>query len=399
MTEYSDAETYQPEAMKYLCRAIERSRLPHGIIVSSPGDVGEEGLVFRLARFLLCEQPPAPLQPCGACRSCAMATHETNPDLFIVRPKGLLRAIKTDDMLGLIQSMQTTSLSGIAKIGVIFQAETLRKESANRFLKTLEEPTGNTYFFLVTTRPERLLPTIKSRCQMIRLLPLNPDVLRDRAAQELQLTGDDLELVCALSRGRWRRAVQLAAHIETYRTDISEIAGILLSRDDAPAGAVVFARRIARQQKELRKDFEDRMKTELEAKTAELRELDAPVRRSILAELEEQFKSEQAARERDAKAGLFEALLELWRDVWVYKHIGEQGCLSHAFLATHIASLAQSYSEHEIIRNLADIELVRGPAVYLNARFDVVFQGLLAHTTGRITSYIPLRSAIAATGL
>jgi DNA polymerase-3 subunit delta' len=399
MTENSGAEIYQPEAMKYLCRAIERSRLPHGIIFSSPGDVGEDALVFQLARFLLCEHPPAPMQPCGACRSCSMAAHESHPDLFIVRPKGLLRAIKTDDMLGLIQSMQTTSLSGIAKIGVIFQAETLRKESANRFLKTLEEPTGNTYFILVTTRPERLLPTIKSRCQIIRLLPLNPDVLRERAEQELQLRGEDLELVCALSRGRWRRAVQLAAHIETYRTDISEIAGILLSRDDTPAEAVAFARRIALQQKAMRKDFEDRMKAELGAKADELRELDAPVRRSILAELEEQFKSEQAARERDAKAGLFEALLELWRDVWIYKRIGEQARLSHSFLAKHIASLAELYSENEIIRNLADIELVRGPAVYLNARFDIVFQGLLAHITGRISSYVPLRSAIAATGL
>jgi DNA polymerase III delta prime subunit len=392
----SDAEIYQPEAVECLRRAIGRSRLPHGIIISSPGEVGEEALVYQLARYLLCGTPAAPMQACGECSNCVMTTH---PDLFIVRPKGLLRAIKTDDMLGLIQFMQNTSLSGIGKVGIIFQAETLRKESANRFLKTLEEPTNNTYFILVTTRPERLLPTIKSRCQMIRLLPLKAKVLRARAQQELQLGGDDLDLVCALARGRWRRAVQLAAHIDTYRTDISEITRILARRDSAAAGAVAFAQRVAKLQKTSRKDFEVRMKAELSKIADEFKDLEAPIRRSILAEREEQFKSEQAARERDGKAGLFEALLELWRDVWTYRTIGDTAPLSHSFLKKQIASLAKSYSDNEIMRNLADIELVRGPAVYLNARFDIVFQGLLAHTTAPVGAYVPLRSAIAATGL
>jgi len=392
----TEAEIYQPEAVECLRRAIGRSRLPHGIIISSPGEVGEEALVYQLARFLLCEKPAAPMQACGECRNCGMSSH---PDMFVVRPKGLLRAIKTDDMLGLIQFIQTTSLSGIGKVGIIFQAETLRKESANRFLKTLEEPTSNTYFILVTTRHERLLPTIKSRCQMIRLLPLKPDVLRARTEQELKLSGEDLDLVCALARGRWRRAVQLAAHIDTYRTDISEISRILLNRDAASGGAVAFAQRIGKNQKAARKEFEDRMKSELSAIADEFKDIDAPVRRSILAEREEQFKSEQAARERDAKAGLFEALLELWRDVWIYRVIGAQAPLSHSFLKKQIASLARAYSDNEIIRNLSDIELVRGPAVYLNARFDLVFQGLLAHTTAPVAAYVPMRAAIAATGL
>ncbi len=393
------SEQYQPEAAGCLRRAIERSRLPHGLIIASPGDVGEEALVQQLATFLLCENPPEAMLPCGECRNCRLIAAGNNPDLFEVRPKGLLRAIKTEDMLGLIQALQATSLSGIGKVGIVYQAETLRKESANRFLKTLEEPTRNTYFILVTTRPERLLPTIRSRCQLIRLLPLRPDVLKARAETELGLMGDTLRFVCALSRGRWRRAVQLAASAEQYQADMQEVSAILLHREGASGLAVEYAQRKATEQKNARKDYEDRVKQELSAKADELKDLDASIRRSILNELEEQLKSEQAARERDSKAGIFEALLDIWRDVWIVKCSGETSGVLHTFLESKIEALAQQYNEYEILRNIADIELVRGPTVYLNARFDIVLQGLLAHITSEVEPLVPLRGAITATGL
>ncbi len=396
---FSELETYQPDAVASMRRAIKRNRFPHGLILASPGDVGEVELAHRLAKFLLCEHPTAALAPCGACAGCSAVARSGHPDMHEVRPKGLLRAIRTEDMLALIQSLHTTSLSGGAKVGIVYQAETLRKESSNRFLKTLEEPTPNTYFILLTSRLERLLPTIKSRCQIVRLRPLEADALRSRAESELGLTGDNLALVCTLSRGRWRRAAQLAGQLDDYKSTVRELADILARRGGATTRAVDFAQRAARKKKAERAAFEQACKNELSAKSKELADIDTGVRREMLAELEQQLKSEQAARERDEKAGLFEAMVDLWRDVLVCKQTGREDALLHAFLAKAVAELAAKYTENEILRNLADIDLVRGPTVYLNARLDVILQGLLAQANMRSAAFVPLRAAIAATGL
>ena len=396
---FAEVEQYQPEAVALLQHALERGRLPHGIILASPGAVGEDELARHLAAALLCPNPQGALAPCGECDCCAQVARGTYPDLHIVAPKGLLRAIKTEDMLALIQALQSTTLAGGAKVGVVYQAETLRKESANRFLKTLEEPTARTYFILVTTRLERLLPTIRSRCQVIRLKPHSAEQMRARAQAELGLQGEDLELVCAVARGRWRRAEQLAGELGEYRRRLTEFASILGDPERAAERSVALSSEIGQQFKAWRSTFEDACKQELARRSDELQDVDPGVRREILSEFEDELKSAQAARERNAKASLFESLLELWRDIWAWQSTGADAQLVNGFLRKEIAALARRYPEELIIRNLNDTELVRGPTVYLNARLDVVLQGLLAQAAVDPDARVPLRGAVAGAGL
>ena len=392
-------ETYQPEAVGSIRRALARGRLPHGLILASPGDVGESEIAAALAQSLLCEAAPADLTPCGACSSCHLFRAGSHPEYQEVRPKGFMRAIKTDDMLSMIQSLQATALMRGTKVGVIYQAETLRKEGANRFLKTLEEPTQGTYFIIVTTRPERLLPTIKSRCQIIRLQPLSDAALRERVAREFKLAGADLDLVCALARGRWRKARQLAEGLPAYREMVTALARMLANRACPAATAVAWAQATAQETRARRDAFEERCDDELAAKTKELSDLEPKIRREMLDALREELTSEQAALERDEKASMFEALIELWRDVLVLQWTRDERLLLHRFLAATLGQLAAAYSEQEILRNLADIELVRGPAVYLNMRMNFILQGVLAQATQPIAERVPLRAAIAASGL
>jgi DNA polymerase III delta' subunit len=395
----AQVEQCQPGAVAQLRCALARRRLPHGIILASPGDVGERELAGQLAATLLCEAPQGPFEPCGACAACRQVAQQAHADLHVVSPKGLLRAIKTEDMLAMIQALQATPLAGGAKVGIVYQAETLRKESANRFLKTLEEPTPRTYFILVTTRLERLLPTIRSRCQVVRLAPLNEDVMRTRVEAELGLQGEDAELVCAVARGRWRRATQLAAELAEYRRLLTTFARILSAPEHAAAQAVDIAREIGQAFRAAREAFNVACKDELARRGDELQDVDPSVRREILNELELELKSAQASEERDAKAALFESLIELWRDVWVWQTVGARAALVNRFLASDIAALATRYNEARILRNLNDIELVRGPTVYLNAKLDVVLQGLLAQGAAAPGRRVPLRGAVAASGL
>jgi len=112
-----------------------------------------------------------------------------------------------------------------------------------------------------------------------------------------------------------------------------------------------------------------------------------------------QLKSEQGAIERDEKAGVFEAMDALWRDVLTYKAAKSEDLLLHKFMSSSIIKLAGEYSEGEVIRNLNNINIVRGPTVYLNARLDVILQGLLVQATSKSDEFTPLKAAITATGL
>jgi len=395
----AELERDQPHAVACLRRAIARGRLPHAIVLASPGAVGEDELARMLAQSLLCGQPTAPLEPCGTCRACIAFERGVHADFHEVRPKGLLRAIKTEDMLALIQALQATSLGGGAKVAVIAQAETLRKESANRFLKTLEEPTPETYFILITTRPERLLPTIRSRCQLLRLQPLTAEALATRVAALIGAGNADVELICAVARGRWNRAEQLVEQRDAYRATVRALLTLLSKRDDVCAAAVEFGRNCAAAFKSDRAVFEERMRDDMRTHAESWKDYEPSVRREMLRAFEAEQEAAHAAYERDRKAGLFETMLDIWRDVWLYRCLGADAPLLHRAYTTEISRLAQIYSAAEILRCIRDLELVRGPTVYLNARLDVVLQGALAGATQPIQEYVPLRRAIAATGL
>ena len=92
-----------------------------------------------------------------------------HPDLFHLRHSGKMRIISVEKTRSLISDLSRTSNQGGAKIALIHEADRMKKQASNAFLKTLEEPPPGTYLFLLTTRPNSMLSTITSRCLTIRL--------------------------------------------------------------------------------------------------------------------------------------------------------------------------------------------------------------------------------------
>jgi DNA polymerase-3 subunit delta' len=165
----------------------------HALLVHGAPGVGSLPFALTLGQAWLCEADAATsgLGPCGRCSSCRMVQGHLHPDLQVLLPETLRiehgwplpqdkpeaeegrrkpsRQIRIDEVRALIAWSQRTSGRGQGKVAVLHPAEALNPQSANALLKTLEEPPAGTRIVLTCSDPALLLPTVRSRCQPLRL--------------------------------------------------------------------------------------------------------------------------------------------------------------------------------------------------------------------------------------
>jgi DNA polymerase-3 subunit delta' len=223
----------QPTAIEILTRALAVQRLHHAYRFEGPDGVGKEMAAFAVARSLLCEQPQQGLAccTCSAChRSVTLATEPPNvplhPDVVLIG-----KGVYPPAVLG--TSSPETSAIGIEQIrkmilgrvgysshegkGLIFilrNAEELSQGAANALLKTLEEPPQRVNFILLTSRPNRLLDTIRSRTMPVRFRALSDAIL----TQILERKGVNPSVI-PLAQGSARLAIDLADHERLEQRD------------------------------------------------------------------------------------------------------------------------------------------------------------------------------------
>jgi DNA polymerase-3 subunit delta' len=166
-------------------RAVARGRLAHAYLFTGPAGVGKHLFGVELARALLCEgNPPEELRACDECPACKQVEARTHPDFYpAVRPPEVLE-FPIDLMRTLCQGFALKPARGRGKVVLIDDADDLNEESANCFLKTLEEPPPRSVLILIGSSPDRQLPTIVSRCQVVRFDPLPAPVVRELLTAE-----------------------------------------------------------------------------------------------------------------------------------------------------------------------------------------------------------------------
>ncbi|QTS84099.1 DNA polymerase III subunit delta' [Coxiella endosymbiont of Amblyomma nuttalli] len=146
-----------------------QGRLPHALLLVGSRGLGKVGFAKKVAKFILCENKKE--VACGTCHSCRLFCVGNHPDFFIVTPEEKSKMIKIDQVRALISDLNQTSHCNHHQVVIIHPAEVMHHASANAFLKTLEEPTGQILLLLVSHRPDTLLPTITSRCQRLTFNP------------------------------------------------------------------------------------------------------------------------------------------------------------------------------------------------------------------------------------
>ncbi|MBO7653388.1 MAG: hypothetical protein J6U40_00575 [Kiritimatiellae bacterium] len=155
------------EAFESVRHAFDCGRPANGYLIVGPVRGAAMDLAVKILQLLFCT---ADAKPCGVCDACRHVRERTVADIHWLVPESKSRIITIEQMHNkLLEQVLQTSLAGGWKAGVIVGADRLRTESANAFLKTLEEPPPQTIFLLLTDAPQGLLPTIISRCQRIDL--------------------------------------------------------------------------------------------------------------------------------------------------------------------------------------------------------------------------------------
>lgn len=157
-----------------LQRLVAKEQPGHAYLFEGPEGVGKDTVAQAfLARLACLEAPPDSPDPCGHCRSCHALQRGEHPDLTRLQRDG--QFIKIEAVRNATQRLRYEPVLGRIKGVVIEDADALGEPAANALLKTLEEPWPGTVFVLVTSKPQVLLDTIRSRCQVLRFAELAPD--------------------------------------------------------------------------------------------------------------------------------------------------------------------------------------------------------------------------------
>jgi DNA polymerase-3 subunit delta' len=192
---------------------MARGRLAHAYLFVGPAGIGKHRFASELAKSLLCEakgRVKGTLDACDQCDACLLVDAGTHPDLFqVARPED-----KNEFPVQLMREFSAgfylKAARGRFKVGIVNDADDLNDESANCFLKTLEEPPPGTVLILVGTSLDRQLPTIKSRCQLVRFAPLTDDQVRTVLCEQGVSEQAMLDRLVRLSGGSPGQALALA---------------------------------------------------------------------------------------------------------------------------------------------------------------------------------------------
>jgi len=157
--------------LELLSRAVERESLPPSVIFTGPEGVGKRLTAIALAQLLNCPTPvPAEglaRDACGICASCKRIARGVHSDVILIEP-GETGSIKVDRIRDAVEKAAYRPFEGRRRVVIIDQADAVLVEAQNALLKTLEEPPSASSFVLVTSTPDVLLPTVRSRCQQVR---------------------------------------------------------------------------------------------------------------------------------------------------------------------------------------------------------------------------------------
>lgn len=304
-----------------LSRAVGAGTLPPSLIFAGPDGVGKRSAAIAVAQALNCLTPATPgdhlpYDACGECATCRRIARGLHPDVTVVEP-GDSGSIRIDVVREEIRKTTFKPFEGRRRVIVFDQAECLVDDAQNALLKTLEEPPAGSVLILVTAQPNRLLPTVRSRCPVVRFAPLAPGEVADWLVREHGVPEARARAVAAVSRG-----------------------SLSVARETAEAGL-----------EDVRAAAERALLVVADAR-------DPRARLVATADIAGKGKG-SGAREREALASHLHALASLLRDLGALA-AGSGAAVVNVDLAPSLARLAPSFDTERTVRAFAAIDQALG---------------------------------------
>ncbi len=226
----------QPRAVAALRAGLESRAVPHAWLFQGPEGVGKELAAVGLAQALTC--PERPFEGCGRCGSCTRVAKRNHPDVTWVMPEDELvrrgiagrsdfahtpsRDIRIEQVRQLQERLAFRALESRYKLTLIITAHAMNPPAQNALLKTLEEPPRNTVLVLVSSAPDKLLPTIRSRCARAQFGPLPAELIAARVKAAMKLDDATAAQAAAMSGGSLSRALELDVETLASRREVIE---------------------------------------------------------------------------------------------------------------------------------------------------------------------------------
>ena len=196
------------DILKYISSAVENNRVSHAYILNGERGSGKKMLANLFAMTLLCETGDN--KPCGKCHSCKQAESGNHPDIIRVTHEKP-NSISVDDIRTQVNNtVDIKPYQGPYKVYIIPQADMMTPQAQNAILKTIEEPPSYAVFLLLTENAETLLPTINSRCVMLKLRNIKDTLIKKYLMENLEIPDYKADMCTAFAQGNMGRAIMLA---------------------------------------------------------------------------------------------------------------------------------------------------------------------------------------------
>lgn len=248
----------QEEVKRKLILSVQENRVPHAQLFLGPEGNGKLPLALAYAQYILCPHRTA-TDSCGVCPSCQKISKLTHPDLHFVVPSTTTKSVKSNpesdlfmaewrdyvtqkegyvdasswydflevenkqgyisvrDAATLLRKLSFKAYEGEYKVAIIWMAEKMRVDTANKLLKLLEEPPEKTLFILIAEDPEELLATIRSRTSLVKVPRIEQDAVKTALIQRLDCTEQQASDAAIVAEGNWIKAIELVKDAEDQK--------------------------------------------------------------------------------------------------------------------------------------------------------------------------------------
>ena len=236
-------------AIDSLKKMVARGQVPSSLLFSGPDGVGKLEAAMNLAKALNCkraldggggDEPPGTYDSCNECPACRRIESGSFPDVRRIAPAGAGGQIKAEAVRKVVSESPFRPFEGRKRVTIIEAADRMNPTAANTLLKTLEESPSWIVLVLLTSHETAILPTLLSRCQKIRFLPLLQEEITDILVSQHGFSAEDANLVSSCSGGSLASALAAKTdELVELRGEALEVAHMLA---DAPGRADLFAR-------------------------------------------------------------------------------------------------------------------------------------------------------------